>query len=95
MAKRNRDDYEEMSRAVEAGEYSVRGAMELGATLHMGRPAKDTPPAGKTPGMTVRLPKPIRVEITKRVKAHEAKSESELIRKAVVEYLERHPARRR
>lgn len=29
----------EMSRAVEAGEYTVSGPIERGTTLHMGRPA--------------------------------------------------------
>jgi hypothetical protein len=94
MAKRSGKDYEEMSRSVESGAYTVRSPLELGATLRMGRPIKGTPPAGKTPGMTVRLPESIRVEITHRVKAGESRSESELIRRAVVEYLERHPSRR-
>ncbi|WP_366526310.1 ribbon-helix-helix protein, CopG family, partial [Mycobacterium sp.] len=39
----------------------------------------------------VRLPTSLRVEIEHRVKAGESRSESELIRQAVVEYLERHP----
>jgi Arc/MetJ-type ribon-helix-helix transcriptional regulator len=94
MAKRSAKDYEEMSRAVESGAYTVRSPMELGATLRMGRPIKGARPAGKTPGMTVRLPESIRVEITHRVKAGESRSESELIRRAVVEYLERHPGSR-
>ncbi|MDI3314513.1 MAG: ribbon-helix-helix domain-containing protein [Mycobacterium sp.] len=91
MAKRSAKDYEEMSRAVESGAYTVRGPMEFGATLRMGRPIKGTPTAGKTPGVTVRLPTSLRVEIEHRVKAGESRSESELIRQAVVEYLERHP----
>lgn len=49
MAKRSQKDYEEMSRAVEAGDYTLRGPMELGATLRMGRPAKGTETRGKTP----------------------------------------------
>jgi hypothetical protein len=93
MAKRSAEDYEEMSRAVEAGEYTVRGPLELGATLRMGRPTKGTPAAGKTPVLPIRLPSQIRAELERRVKAREADSASELIRRAVIEYLERHPAR--
>ncbi|ETW26217.1 hypothetical protein [Mycobacterium gastri] len=95
MAKRSAKDYEEMSRAVEAGEYTVRGPMELGATLRMGRPTKGTPSEGKTPALPVRLPAAIRIEMRHRVKNHEADSESELVRRALVEYFEHHPARRR
>jgi len=95
MAKRSAKDYEEMSRAVEAGEYTVRGPMELGATLRMGRPSKGTPSEGKTPALPVRLPAAIRIEMRHRVKNHEADSESELVRRALVEYFEHHPARRR
>jgi hypothetical protein len=93
MAKRTAKDYEEMSRAVESGDYTVRGSMELGATLRMGRPTKGTRAAGKTPALPVRLPDAIRVEMKHRVKAREAKSESELIRRALVEYFEHHPTR--
>lgn len=91
-AKRSKRDYDEMRRAVESGEYTVRGPMELGATLRMGRPTKDTPTAGKSPVTTIRLPEPIRGEIKLRVRAHEAATESELIRRALVEYFERHPS---
>lgn len=93
MAKRSDKDYEEMSRAVEAGDYTVRGPMELGATLRMGRPTKGTETSGKTPVTAIRLPEPIRVEIKQRVLAREASSEAELIRKALVEYFQRHPTR--
>jgi anti-sigma factor RsiW len=61
------------------------------AFLRKGRPAKGTAAAGKTPGLTVRLPDAIRVELTLRAKA-EGSSPSELIRRAVVEYFGNHPA---
>lgn len=93
MAKRSEREYSEMSRAIESGEYTVRGPMELGATLRMGRPTKGTPTSGKTPPLTVRLPEPIRIEVEHRVQAGESASASELIRTAVVEYLERHPTK--
>jgi hypothetical protein len=64
------------------------------AVLRTGRPTKDTESAGKTPPMTIRLPDTIRTEIAHHVEAGESRSESELVRKAVVEYLERHPVRR-
>jgi hypothetical protein len=94
MAKRSAKDHEEMSRAVDAGDYTVSGPIELGATLRMGRPTKGTPAAGKTPPLTIRLPEPIRAEVEHRVESGESASASELVRRAVVEYLERHPARR-
>ncbi|WP_177246930.1 hypothetical protein [Mycobacterium malmoense] len=51
MAKRSADDYAEMSRAVEAGEYTA-GPLEMGAMLHEGRPIDDQsnqPPPRDTP----------------------------------------------
>lgn len=59
------------------------------AFLRKGRPAEGLTP-GKTPVVTVRLPKAIRFELTIRAKA-EGSSESELIRRAVVEYIGNHP----
>jgi hypothetical protein len=94
MAKRSAKDYEAMSSAVEAGEYTVSTPMELGATLRMGRPTKGALSEGKTPALPVRLPPAIRLEMRRRVENHEADSESELVRRALVEYFEHHPARR-
>ncbi len=94
MVKRSPKDYDEMSRAVESGEYTVRSPLEVGATLRMGRPTKGTPPTGKTPVLPIRLPRALRAEIEHRVEVGESDSASELIRRAVIEYLERHPARR-
>jgi hypothetical protein len=61
------------------------------AVLRKGRPTKGTPAAGKTPALPVRLPEAIRVEMKHRVEAREAGSESELIRRALVEYFDNHP----
>jgi hypothetical protein len=46
--ERSAKDYEEMSRAVEAGDYSVNSPVELGATLNMGRPVANTEPADRS-----------------------------------------------
>jgi hypothetical protein len=62
------------------------------AVLRQGRPTKGTPTTGRTPVMTVRLPTDIRNEVQHRVSAGEARSEGELVRRAVVEYFENHPA---
>ncbi|MCV7342626.1 hypothetical protein MHAE_11381 [Mycobacterium haemophilum DSM 44634] len=90
MTKRTAEDYAALSRAVESGEYTVGGPLELGASLQMGRPAGGMK-RGKTPNLSVRLPKAIRDELTVRAKA-EGSTESELIRRAVVEYIGNHPA---
>lgn len=61
------------------------------AYLRMGRPTKDTESAGKTPALPVRLPPSIRGVMKQHVEAGAVQSESELVRTAIVEYLERHP----
>jgi acetylornithine deacetylase/succinyl-diaminopimelate desuccinylase-like protein len=62
------------------------------AVLRSGRPTKGAPTLGKTPVLPIRLPDTIRAELDHRVKAGESDSASELIRRAIVEYFERHPA---
>lgn len=59
------------------------------SVLRMGRPLGGATP-GKTPPLTVRLPKGVRIELRVRAAAESA-TESELVRRAVVEYLENHP----
>jgi len=59
------------------------------AFLRKGRPAEGATP-GKTPGFTVRLPDAIRFELTLRAQA-DGSSPSELIRRAVIEYIGNHP----
>jgi hypothetical protein len=86
-------DYEELARsyATEPVRADEVVSIETGPALRMGRPAKGTTSTGKTPLLTIRLPEPIRIEVEHRVKAGESATASELVRKAVVEYLERHP----
>ncbi|MCF6386545.1 hypothetical protein L2K20_06140 [Mycobacterium sp. MBM] len=84
-------DYDALSRAVESGNYSVRGPIESGATLRMGRPAKNAESAGKSPGVTTRFPPELRAKLTAQAEAENTK-ESELVRKAVAEYLARREA---
>lgn len=79
------DDYE--ARPISASE--VR-SVEIGPALRIGRPAGATEAAGKTPGLTVRFPKPIRAELDNRAAAADVKP-SELVRRAVVEYFDNHP----
>lgn len=43
MAKRTPEDYAELSRAVEAGEYTAVGPIEMGTSLHEGRPIDSQP----------------------------------------------------
>jgi hypothetical protein len=120
-AKRRPEDYEAMSRAVEAGEYTVRGPVELGPTLRGGRRLTDEGyaalaadyeanpirvdevisievnpaalrerTADEPPLLVVQLPDEIRDELIRRARA-EGTNASELICRAVVEYLANHP----
>ena len=83
------DDYEaDPPRAEE-----IIGPVEVApGTLLIGRPAGRPTPAGKTPALPVRLPEPIRREMKRRVKSGATNSESELVRAALLEYFENHPA---
>lgn len=84
-------DYDELSRAVEAGEYTA-GEVWSGSELRMGRPTKDAPAkSGKTPAWTGRLPELIRAEMKARVQDGSARNESELVRQALVEFFANHP----
>jgi hypothetical protein len=97
MARKRRltdEEYAEMAADYEAHPPTadeVRSIEINPAILRMGRPRKGAKSTGKTPPLAIRLPEPIRIEIAHRVKAGESSSESELVRKAVVEYIERHP----
>lgn len=62
------------------------------AHLRMGRPAKGAERKGNTPALPVRFPQPIREELDRRVDRGESDSAAELIRVAVAEYFENHPA---
>ena len=89
MARRDPSAYEEMSQDIETGNFTVRGPVEVGATLRMGRPAKGAPSAGKSPTLSTRYPAEMRTSIADLAKS-EGIGESELVRKAVAEYLNRH-----
>lgn len=86
-------DYENMADDYEA--HPVRGTeivgpVELGTTvLRKGRPAGFR--KGKTPGHSVRLPAALGERLAARAEFEQA-SQSEVIRRAVAEYLDRHPA---
>ncbi|MHC9292039.1 hypothetical protein ACRCUN_06200 [Mycobacterium sp. LTG2003] len=87
-------DYEEMARSYTDEPPRADEAIRIEpgpAALRMGRPAKDADSTGKTPALPVRLPDPIRGEMKRRVKVGAERNESELVRKALVEYFERHP----
>ena len=66
------------------------------AFLPTGRPTKAAGKGGKTPVMALRLPAALRAEVKQRVAAGESRTEAELIRRALIEYLETHrPAGKR
>lgn len=82
--ERMADDY--MANPVRGTE--VVGPMEIGMTvLRKGRPAGIR--RGKTPGQSVRLPEALRERLVARAEREEA-TPSEVIRRAVSEYLDRH-----
>lgn len=83
------DDYE----ANPPGADEIAGPIEVApGTLFIGRPAGRATPTGKTPALPVRLPEPIRSEMKRRVETGTMSSESELVRAALLEYFENHPA---
>ncbi len=63
------------------------------AHLRMGRPAKGAERKGNTKALPVRFPDPIRNELYHRVEIGESDSAAELVRVAVAEYFENHPAK--
>jgi hypothetical protein len=84
-------DYERMSddyAAHPVRETEVVGPVEVGITvLRKGRPAGIR--KGKTPGHSVRLPDSLRERLAIQAEREDA-SQSEVIRRAVSEYLDRH-----
>lgn len=84
-------DYERMSddyAAHPVREAEVVGPVEVGITvLRKGRPAGIR--KGKTPGHSVRLPDSLRERLAVQAEREDA-SQSEVIRRAVSEYLDRH-----
>ncbi|MGV9795188.1 ribbon-helix-helix protein, CopG family [Gordonia sp. NPDC003422] len=91
MNPRNARDYERMADAVESGEYKVSGPLETGATLKMGRPAVGE--RRDTTSRTVRLPAALDARLADY--AEDARTTpSEVLRRAVDEYLSKRPIRR-
>lgn len=87
MAKRSPKDYAEMSRAVESGDYTVAGPLEMGSTLRMGRPTGESR-RGASPTRTIRLPAELNTRLDAYVSA-EHTTPSEVMRRALDEYLGR------
>ncbi|MET9212219.1 MULTISPECIES: CopG family ribbon-helix-helix protein [unclassified Nocardia] len=89
MAKRSAEEYEAMAAEFEHGDYAVVGPIEAGPELTMGRPIGGAR-GGKSPVRTVRLP----AELDARLAAYADQAEttpSDVLRRAVAEYLARHP----
>lgn len=89
MAKRNQEDYAAMSADVEAGEYTVSGPVEMGRTLRMGRPVGGGPRRGPSKPRSVRLSAEMDGRLLA-LAAEEGVEPSEMLRRALVEYVERH-----
>ena len=86
-------EYAEMAAGYEANPITadeILSAEINPAFLPTGRPTKAAGKGGKTPVMALRLPAALRAEIKQRVAAGESRSEAELIRRALIEYLEAH-----
>lgn len=84
-------DYEEMSASYAADPIrpeEIRSVTVGPGLLRMGRPTKDTASAGKSPALSTRYPAELRDQITETADA-EGITESELVRKAVAEYVAR------
>lgn len=87
MAKRSAKEYAELSRAVESGDYTVAGPLEMGSTLRMGRPVGESR-RGSSPTRTIRLPAQLNTRLDAYVSA-EHTTPSEVMRRALDEYLGR------
>lgn len=88
MAKRSVEDYAEMSRAVEAGDYTVPGTMDTGATLRMGRPPGGGRKGGSSPVRTIRLSADMDARLQSFAEAHHS-TPSDVMRRALDDYLQR------
>jgi hypothetical protein len=76
-----------VSRAVEAGDYTAAGPLEIGSTLRMGRPVGGNR-RGTSPTRTIRLPTELDGRLDAYVSA-EHTTPSEVLRRALDEYLRR------
>ena len=88
MVKRNAEDYAAMSAAVESGAYTVQGPLEMGTSLRMGRPVGGRRP-GASPSRTIRMPAELDQRLVVYAEAAHT-SPSEVLRRALEEYLSRH-----
>lgn len=90
-----RTDYDALQADFEAGNWAPAAAPAEGPgaqiRLKGGRPAGRRTPAGNTPTTSVRLPADIKTRLDARA-ADEAVKPAEIIRRALVEYLDRHSA---
>ncbi|MCV7194212.1 CopG family transcriptional regulator [Mycolicibacterium brumae] len=95
MTGRTDDDYAAMAADFEAGDFEIVGPASVGpgafVKLKEGRPAGRREAGGSTPTMSVRFPSDLREGIAQRAAAESIKP-AELVRRAVAEYLMRHPA---
>lgn len=93
MARRSDDEYQAMSDAFQAGEWRPVGEPVVGpgafVKLKEGRPAGRREAGGNTPTTSVRLPQDIRDALDAQATEERVKP-AEIIRRALVEYLERH-----
>jgi hypothetical protein len=86
-------DYSEWADAFESGEYRatpIETPRVDGTRLRRGRPAKGKP-AGASPSRQVRLPQDISDRVDALAERWNVPS-SEVMRAAITEYIERHPA---
>lgn len=93
MSTRRTDaEYAAMASEFEAGDREAAGPPTAGpgATIRLknGRPAGRKIPAGNTPTTSVRLPVDVKARLDARA-AEEAVKPAEIIRRALVEYLDR------
>ncbi|QKT05943.1 hypothetical protein HUN08_01105 [Gordonia sp. X0973] len=83
------DDYADMAADYEANPIRHDEVGDVEVRLPAGRPAGGGPARGRTPTTSVRFPQPIRDRLNARADAEDVKP-AEIIRRAVVEYLDRH-----
>lgn len=84
------DRLSRMADDVERGDYRpVPGTLD-GPLLRMGRPAASEAGRGKSPVRTVRLPRHLDERLTKYADSA-GSTPSDVLRQAVVEYMDRHP----
>lgn len=84
------DRYEALADAVERGEFTPVPGTLSGPLLKMGRPAAAAARRGKSPVRTLRLPHELDERLTEYAGAADS-TPSDVLRQAVVEYMDRHP----